>query len=152
MKEINKVIFVGKRATCREPMAMALLAGEPLWHPVTVQAKGLVVLFSEPLNQKAEAVMAGRDLRLEGYATVPFEPADFSDDTLILTFNQEVRRTLLEMEGAKNVFVLTDLTGDELEIIDPYGGDIRQYGLCLETLANSIHKLANKLNEETFSV
>ena len=36
MKVFNKVIFAGKRATCREPMAMALLKNEPLWHPVEV--------------------------------------------------------------------------------------------------------------------
>ena len=40
MKAFNKVIFVGKRATCREPMAMALLRNEPLWHPVEVESRG----------------------------------------------------------------------------------------------------------------
>lgn len=149
MKEFNRVIFVGRRATCREPMAMALLENEILLHPVEVMARGLVVLFPEPLNQKAEAVMASREMRLKDYMSVPLQTEDFSDDTLVLTFDQASRDRVLEMEGAQNVYVLTDVTGDELEIVDPYGGDIIRYGICLETLANSIKKLADVLNRQT---
>lgn len=150
MKVFNKVIFVGKRATCREPMAMALLRNEPLWHPLEIQARGLVVLFPEPLNQKAEAVMASSGISLRDYMSVQLEPSDFSEDTLVLTFDQEIREKVMEMEGAQNVYVLTDVTGDELEIMDPYGGDIMSYGLCLETMTNTIRKLAGVLNERSF--
>lgn len=150
MKVFNKVIFAGKRATCREPMAMALLKNEPLWHPVEVQARGLVVLFPEPLNQKAEAVMISSGISLPDYMSAQLEPSDFSEDTLVLTFDHEIREKVLEMEGAQNVYVLTDVTGDELEIMDPYGGDVMSYGLCLETLANTIRKLATVLNERSF--
>ena len=150
MKVFNKVIFVGKQATCREPMAMALLRNEPLWHPLEIEARGLVVLFPEPLNQKAEAVMASSGISLRGYMSVRMEPSDFSEDALVLTFNQELREKVMEMEGAQNVYVLTDVTGDELEIMDPYGGDVMSYGLCLETMTNTIHKLAEVLNERSF--
>jgi protein-tyrosine phosphatase len=37
--------------------------------------------------------------------------------------------------------------GDELEIIDPYGGELPAYGLCYETLRKSIKKLVRMLNE-----
>ena len=150
MKAFNKVIFVGKRATCREPMAMALLQNEPLWHPVEVESRGLVVLFPEPLNQKAEAVMISRGLNLPDYMSVQLESSDFAEDTLVLTFDQEIRGKVMELEGAQNVYVLTDVTGDELEIMDPYGGDVMSYGLCMETLANTIRKLAEVLNERSF--
>lgn len=150
MKDINKVIFVGRRATCREPMAMALLQNEPLRHAIEIQARGLVVLFPEPLNQKAEAVMASSDLRIKDYMSSQLQPEDFSGDTLVLTFDRETKEKILEMEGAQNVYVLTDVTGDELEIIDPYGGDIMSYGICLETLANTVKKLADVLNEGNF--
>lgn len=150
MKVFNKVIFVGKRATCREPMAMALLKNEPLWHPVEVQARGLVVLFPEPLNQKAEAVMISSGISISDYMSTQLESSDFSEDTLILTFDQEIREKVMEMDGAQNVYVLTDVTGDELEIMDPYGGDVMSYGLCLETMTNTIRKLAAVLNERSF--
>ena len=49
------------------------------------------------------------------------------------------------LEG--DVEVLTDLTGDELEILNPYGGTLQSYGLCYETLNKTIKKLVNLLNE-----
>lgn len=150
MKKFSKIIFVGRRATCREPMAMALLQKEPLWQPLEIQAKGLVVLFPEPLNQKAEAVMASSGIRLENYMTTQLESSDFGEDTLILTMDRESREKVLGMEGAQNVYVLTDVTGDELEIMDPYGGELISYGLCLETMTNTIRKLADFLNEQNF--
>ena len=53
---------------------------------------------------------------------------------------------------AVNVEVLTELTGDELEILDPYGAELVTYGICYETLSNTIHKLAELLNEENMEV
>ncbi len=150
MKIFEKVIFVGKRATCREPMAMELLKREPLWHPVEVQARGLVVLFPEPINQKAEAVMISNGIHVEDYVSSQLETSDFSESTLILTFDQAAKEKVTEMEGAQNVYVLTDVTGDELEILDPYGAELITYGICFETLTNTIRKLADVLNERTF--
>ena len=43
------------------------------------------------------------------------------------------------------IYVLTDFVGDELEILDPYGGDLSVYGLCYETLRKSLKKLVKKL-------
>lgn len=152
MKTFDKVIFVGKRATCREPMAMELLKRETLWHPVEILARGMVVLFPEPLNQKAEAVMISNGIHLENYMSSQLETSDFSEDTLILTFDQETKEKVLGMEGAQNVYVLTDVTGDELEILDPYGAELITYGLCYETLTKTIKKLADVLNDMTFFV
>ena len=147
MEKIEKIIFVGKRAICREPMAAAILQRETLNFPVEILARGFVVLFPEPLNQKAEAVMISNGIILENYTSSQLESTDFGGTTLILTFDQTSKEKVLEMDGAQNVEVLTDLTGDELEILDPYGAELVTYGICYETLSNSIHKLAKILNE-----
>ena len=62
-------------------------------------------------------------------------------------------RILEQFEKAvpENVQVLTSYVGDELEIMDPYGGALPAYGLCYETLRKSIKKLVKKLNEENES-
>ena len=148
MEKIEKIIFAGKRAICREPMAAAILQREVLNFPVEILARGFVVLFPEPLNQKAEAVMISNGITLENYTSSQLESTDFGETTLILTFDQASKEKGLEMEGAQNVEVLTDLTGDELEILDPYGAELVTYGICYETLSNSIHKLAEILNEK----
>ena len=43
--------------------------------------------------------------------------------------------------------VLTEFVGDELEILNPYGGNLQAYGICYETLNKSIKKLVKILNE-----
>ena len=52
-----------------------------------------------------------------------------------------------EPQFPENIQVLTEFVGDELEILDPYGGALQAYGLCYETLRKSIKKLVNMLNE-----
>jgi len=92
--------------------------------------------------------MISNGIALENYMSSQLEQNDFGDTTLILTFDQAAKEKVLEMEGAQNVEVLTDLTGDELEILDPYGAELVTYGICYETLSNTIHKLAEVLNDE----
>ena len=59
-----------------------------------------------------------------------------------------VSQTDLSPEAQEeNVQVLTELVGDELEILDPYGGTLQSYGLCFETMNKSIKKLVKLLNE-----
>ncbi|MCD8365270.1 MAG: phosphotyrosine protein phosphatase [Clostridiales bacterium] len=145
----KKVIFVGRRATCRDPMAMALLQREVPRYPVEVCARGLVVLFAEPMNPKAEEVLAANGIFLPDYRARQLTSEDFSADTLVVTFHQNMKEKVLEMEGAQNIVVLTDVTGDELEIMDPYGGELLQYEICLETLGNSIRKLVQCLQNDS---
>lgn len=151
MKKIEKIIFVAKSGNCRAPMAMELLKEQKLNQPVQIEARGIVVLFPEPLNQKAEAVMISNGIKLENYMTQQLLEEDFSETTMILTLDSNIRDKLLTMfPDAVNVYVLTDITGDELEIMDPYGGELVTYGICFETLVRTIGKLADILNDGSF--
>lgn len=132
-------------------MAMELLKEQKLNQPVQIEARGIVVLFPEPLNQKAEAVMISNGIKLENYMTQQLLEEDFSETTMILTLDSNIRDKLLTMfPDAVNVYVLTDITGDELEIMDPYGGELVTYGICFETLVRTIGKLADILNDGSF--
>ncbi len=146
----TKIVFVAESGTCREPMAVAIFNQIGCRYPMETAARGLVVLFPEPLNQKAEAVMISNGLPTEGYMSSPLTKEDLEGDTLILTMERRQREKVLEkFEEADpgNVHVLTEFVGDELEIVNPYGGTLQMYGLCYETLLTSIHKLAATLNE-----
>ncbi|MCI8490234.1 MAG: phosphotyrosine protein phosphatase [Lachnospiraceae bacterium] len=131
-------------------MAAAILKDISPNREIEIAAKGLVVLFPEPLNQKAEAVMISNGLPVEGILSSALTAEDLAGDTLVLTMEEKQRQKVLEMfEEAEpeHVRVLTEFVGDELEIIDPYGGTLQMYGLCYETLVVSIRKLVNILNE-----
>ena len=149
MKQYDRILFVAENGTCRAPMAVGILKEQTLKHPVEIEARGLVVLFPEPLNQKAEAVMISNGISMEDYRSVQLTESDFTENTLVLVMDQAQREKVLEKyEGAnpQDVFVLTELTGDELEILDPYGGSLQSYGLCYETMRKTIRKLAVLLN------
>lgn len=131
-------------------MAVGILKEQTLKHPVEVEARGMVVLFPEPLNQKAEAVMISNGINMEAYMSKQLTEEDFTESTLVLVMEQNQREKVLEKyENARpeDVYVLTELTGDELEILDPYGGTLQSYGLCYETMRKTIRKLAALLNE-----
>ena len=150
MKNYNKVIFVAESGTCRAPMAAGILEEYSLKHPVEILARGLVVLFPEPLNQKAEAVMISNGINMEGFMSTQLTEDDFSDDALVLVMEKGQLEKVLETyhnADPENVHVLTELVGDELEILNPYGGTLQAYGLCYETLRKTILKLVKLLNE-----
>ena len=115
-----------------------------------IECRGLVVLFPEPLNQKAEAVMISNGINWENFTSTQLEDEDFTDDTLVLTMEHSQLEKIFEKYPSareENVYVLTELVGDELEILDPYGGSLQSYGLCYETMRKSIIKLVKLLNE-----
>lgn len=78
------------------------------------------------------------------------EEGDLIPGHLILTMEAGQKQKILEeyQEAVQaDVEVLTELVGDELEIMNPYGGTLQSYGLCYETLNKSIQKLVNLINE-----
>ena len=53
MDTYRKIIFADSAGNSRAPMAAELLKECKIKLPIDVQARGIVVLFPEPLNQKA---------------------------------------------------------------------------------------------------
>lgn len=150
MKAYDRIIFAEDGGTCRAPMAAGILEEQVLNRPVEVLSRGLVALFPEPLNQKAEAVMISNGLKPAGFMSEQITEEDITDNTLILTMSEESRQKIFELfpnVEKEDVAVLTEFVGDELEILNPYGGNLQAYGICYETLNKSIKKLVKILNE-----
>lgn len=149
MENVKKVVFVAGSGTIREPLAMAIFQSM-INGRAEVCARGLVVNFPEPLNQKAEAVLISNGLELKDYSTQRLSEEDFSEDVMVIVMEEKQRQKVLqdyEMATEKNTFVLNQLVGDELEVLDPYGGPIQTYGLCFEVLKVSIEKLIKQIWE-----
>ena len=149
MDTYKKIIFVDKAGNSRAPMACELLKEYMPKQPVDIQARGIVVLFPEPANQKAEAVLISNGITLENYMSSQLEEEDFAQDTLIVVMENGDKQKIQDMfQNAipEHIQVLTEMVGDELEIMDPYGGSMQAYGLCYETLSKSVKKLAAKLS------
>ena len=147
---IDKIIFVAKSGTSREPMAAGIMNEFVLKKPVEILARGLVVQFPEPMNQKAEAVLISNGINTEGFTSKQLDIEEVTENTIILTMESSDRDKVLELYPEINpeqVYVLSEFVGDELEILDPYGGALQNYGLCYESLIMTIKKLVKILNE-----
>ena len=132
-------------------MAAGILSESILKNPVEILSRGLIVLFPEPLNQKAEAVMISNGINVENFSSMQFTAEDIVEDTLVLVMEHKHKEKVLEVAGDKipeeDVQVLNEIVGEELEIMDPYGAALPVYGLCFESLSRTIKKLVKLLNE-----
>ncbi|MCD7736560.1 MAG: phosphotyrosine protein phosphatase [Lachnospiraceae bacterium] len=151
MKKYDRLVFVTKGDTAAGPMAEAILQSKYLLDALDVTSKGLIVLFPEPINPKAEAVLVSNGLSMKGHMSDPLEPEDFNERTLLLTMNDEIRRKVLETfqpEHEELVQVLYQFVGEPEEPRNPYGGTLADYGQCFSELESLIKKLVVQLNEE----
>ena len=128
---IDRIIFVAKSGTSREPMAAGIMNEFVLKKPVEILARGLVVQFPEPMNQKAEAVLISNGINTEGFTSKQLDIEEVTENTIILTMESGYRDKVLELYpeiNPEHVYVLSEFVGDELEILDPYGGALQNYG------------------------
>ena len=147
LQKYRRITFVSGTDSARGPMCAELLRHCDLKQEYVIDSRGMVVLFPEPANQKAEAVMKSVQMTLEGHSSLQLDPEEIQEDTLILTIDQsEKEKILAECDASENVYTLNEFTGDNTEIPDPYGKPLTAYGECLEVLERIIKKLADKLN------
>ncbi|MCR4568476.1 MAG: phosphotyrosine protein phosphatase [Pseudobutyrivibrio sp.] len=148
MNSINRVIFASGSGTSRAPMAAAIFNSIDDKRPIICEARGLIVQFPEPLNQKIEAVLISNGIELKDYSSKQLMDSDFTENTLVITMEEAQRQRILEEYAnatEENTRLLNELVGDELEVMDPYGGSMQTYGLCYEVLKASIEKLMKVL-------
>ncbi len=147
LQKYRRVIFVSGADSARGPMAAELLRHCDLKQEYVVDSRGIVVLFPEPSNQKAEAVMKSAQMTLADHSSQQFDGGDIREDTLVLTIDESQKEKVLSEYGeSDNVFTLNEFIEDNTEIPDPYGKPLAAYGECLEVLDKLIKKLADKLN------
>ncbi len=145
----KKVIFVCNDNTCRGPMAEVIFKGLSYEMGIEAVSRGLVVLFPEPSNPKAEMVLRNHELLLENHTSKKLTEEDIEEDTLILTMTEKEKHTIQEEFEEVEVFTVKEFTDEEGDVIDPYGGDLMDYESCYADLARLIKKTVVKLSEKT---
>lgn len=146
----RRIVFVSGTDTCRGPMAAELLRHKDLIQEYVIDSRGLIALFPEPVNQKAEAVIKTMGLTLQGHTATQFSEAEVDEDILILTMNETQKIKLFSEYGEReNIYTLNEFVGEKEEVSDPYGMPLCSYGECLEKISLLIEKLTEKLNSFT---
>lgn len=148
MKKYSKIIFVCTGNTCRSPMAATIFKSMETSSDIEVLSRGLVVLFSEPSNPKADTVLKSHNLDLKDHKSRGLKNSEITTDTLILTMTERQKISVLEnYDNARDVFVITEFVGETGEVVDPYGGSLIEYEEVYSQLSLLIKKLVYKLNE-----
>lgn len=149
MKKYDRLIFVSNSDTCRGPMAEAILKSKFLLSELEVESRGLVVLFPEPVNQKAEAILASHGLTMKDHTAKMLEQEDFDERTLILVMEDALKQRIFqEHENIQNTWQLSEYIKEETDVTEPVGGSLADYGACYELLDCMISSLVVVLNEE----
>ena len=149
MKLYKKLIFVDADDTSRAPMAKVIMKTKPLFRPIEIDSRGLVVLFSQPINQKAEAVLISNGYSAKGHASTAFSSEDLQEGNLILTMEEAQRDKIREeYPDAEDIYTISEFLQMEKEVEPVFGEPLTPYGKCYEMLENIISGIVEKLNEE----
>ena len=90
MKKYDRLIFVSSSDTAVGPMAEAILQSKFLLEELEITSKGVVVLFPEPINPKAEAVLVSNGLTMKNHMSDPLVREDFEVRTLGIALDESV--------------------------------------------------------------
>lgn len=153
LQKYRRVLFISNSDNCRGPMAAEMLRNEILTQEYEIDSRGMVVLFPEPANQKAEAIMRSQQMTIATHEATPFDAADLDDETLVLTFEESQKwKIVTEYEYVKHVYTLNEYIEDERVVLSAHGQPLTGYGELFELLRELIKKLAQKLNEEAKNI
>lgn len=145
----NKLIFVCTGNTCRSPMAETIFNSLKQDNLVTVKSRGLVVLFSEPSNPKAELVLQNHNLKLERHVSKQLKEADITEGTLILTMTENQKNEVIQkFPYNADIYTIKEYVGEYGDVTDPYGGTLMDYEECYVELARLVKKTVYKLNDD----
>ncbi|HJD42045.1 MAG TPA: threonylcarbamoyl-AMP synthase [Candidatus Mediterraneibacter quadrami] len=146
-QKYRRILFVSSTDSARGPVAAELLRNRNLKQEYVIGSAGMVVLFPEPANQKAEAIMKSAGMSLEGHSSRQFDREDIQEDSLVLAVDGTIKEKLISEYGQiNNLYTLNEFAEDDTEIPDPYGQPLPAYGECFEVLKKLVQKLADRLD------
>lgn len=149
----NRLIFVDADGTCRAAMCRIIMKQKFLLQPLEVDARGMVVLFPEPLDAKAHAVLDAHGYQVDEYPAVQLTQEDMAEDVLILTMEDRQKQHIWEQfEHVPHVYTLAEFIHYSGDILPLYGEPVEAYSEWVMTMDKLLDELVICLNEQTIHV
>ena len=146
----SKLIFVDGDGTCRSAMSKSIMNSKFLLNPLTIGSRGLVVLFPEPLDAKAYAVLREHGYDTQNCQAQQLEQKDIGDDVLLLTMEERQKQKIWEQfENARNVYTLAEFIHHTGDILPLYGEPVESYEEWVQVMDKLLDELVIRLNERS---
>lgn len=134
VKCYRKIILAGADNTCESIMAEAIfknIAGE---RPLEIISRGLVVLFPEPVNPKAIAVLEENHLQASKSYSEELTIDDITEDTLILALREaQAQKIVAVLDPVCDIATLRGFVGYKGDTETP-SGELSNYQDAFENL------------------
>ncbi len=144
------MVFCSGDGTYRAPVAAEVLKRcfqkNEAMKNVNISAKGMLVMFPEPVNGKAVAIGKSKGYDLSEYSAKGIEQDDFSIETLVLVMTEMGKKKIYDTyENAINVYTIKEFIGAAGDIDIPFGKGLADYGENFNQLEDLIEQVADKL-------
>lgn len=144
------IYFVCTGNTCRSPMAEAILKSRNL-KEIEVKSAGLFAMPGSPISQNTKSVLNEQNIDYDHTAkTVNLEDLQWAN--LILTMTSGHKESLLQKfpQMADKTFTFKEYVkgNDDLDVFDPFGGDISTYRETFKELSKLMDALEKNLMED----
>ena len=144
----DRIIFVCEGNHSKGPMAETIYKSLTENESIPAISRGLVVLFSEPVNEKAVSVLENHGLTCAVEFSKELTKEDITENALILTMTDKQKKQAIDKYEIENdMFSIKEFNGEEGEVKDPYGGTLVDYEECYNELLRLIKKTIYKLDE-----
>ena len=146
----DKIIFICTRNTFLSPLAEAIFRAKAPEGGPAPYSRGLVVLFEEPINPKVNLLLSKYNIQISNHEqSRQIEPSDITEHSLILTMTLSEKVQLLENFGdTGHIYTLGEYTGEETDVLDPYGEGEERYIQCCEEMLKRMDLMIACLKRE----
>ncbi|MBA2874468.1 low molecular weight protein arginine phosphatase [Thermaerobacillus caldiproteolyticus] len=143
-----RVLFVCTGNTCRSPMAEALLKSKQLPH-IDVKSAGIFAMEGSDASSHAKTVLEEKGVQMAHRSSF-LKQEDINWATYIFTMTVGHKHHVIDRfpEAKEKTFTLKEfVSGQEEDILDPFGGSVETYRQTRDELEQLIDQLIHKLQQ-----